>query len=196
MSKGAHTDAVSDERMERFAAGMMANRCGVHGPYASGEALSVGVAVAAERAEGGSVAFGVGDELIVALDIEAQLVAAGAVPLRSDSPHWADALATAGAGLTGSVLACSDRAVVAVTSGIGRPRATSLLPPAHVCVVRASTIVDSFAAALELLVVTDPLPSAVMWIGGPSRTGDLEMKTTWGVHGPRTVDIVIADDRT
>ncbi len=95
--------------MERFAAGMAASRCGVHGPYASGEALSVSVAVAAERAEGGSVAFGVGDELlvaldIVALDIEAQLVAAGVVPLRSDSPHWADALGTAGAGLTGSVL--------------------------------------------------------------------------------------------
>jgi len=35
------------------------------------------------------------------------------------------------------------------------------------------------------------LPSALTWIGGPSRTGDLEMITTLGVHGPRAVEVVL-----
>jgi L-lactate dehydrogenase complex protein LldG len=35
------------------------------------------------------------------------------------------------------------------------------------------------------------MPSALTWIGGPSRTGDLEMITTLGVHGPRAVEIVL-----
>ena len=35
------------------------------------------------------------------------------------------------------------------------------------------------------------LPSALSWIGGPSRTADLEMITTLGVHGPRAVEVVL-----
>jgi L-lactate dehydrogenase complex protein LldG len=37
------------------------------------------------------------------------------------------------------------------------------------------------------------MPSAVSWLGGPSRTSDLEMRTTFGVHGPKTVDVVILE---
>ena len=62
----------------------------------------------------------------------------------------------------------------------------------HVCVLRASDIVPAFADAVASFAGT--LPSALTWIGGPSRTGDLEMITTLGVHGPTVVEVVIVGD--
>ena len=64
------------------------------------------------------------------------------------------------------------------------------MPPRHVCVVFADAVVATFAAAIEQ-VGAAPLPSALTWIGGPSRTGDLEMVQTLGVHGPKAVDVVL-----
>ena len=37
------------------------------------------------------------------------------------------------------------------------------------------------------------LPSAVTWVGGPSRTSDLEMRPTFGIHGPKAVEVVLVD---
>jgi L-lactate dehydrogenase complex protein LldG len=71
------------------------------------------------------------------------------------------------------------------------PRAISLLPPVHVCVLRASDVVPDLAGAIASF--AGSLPSALTWIGGPSRTGDLEMITTLGVHGPTVVEVVIVD---
>ncbi|HWS46659.1 MAG TPA: LUD domain-containing protein, partial [Acidimicrobiia bacterium] len=69
-----------------------------------------------------------------------------------------------------------------------------LVPPAHVCVVRTADVVDTLADALARLAATaSDLPSALTFVGGPSRTGDLEMILTLGVHGPRTVDVVLVD---
>ena len=42
-------------------------------------------------------------------------------------------------------------------------------------------------------VASGPLPSALTWVGGPSRTGDLEMIQTLGVHGPAAVEVVLLE---
>ncbi|MGH9001503.1 MAG: LUD domain-containing protein, partial [Acidimicrobiia bacterium] len=67
----------------------------------------------------------------------------------------------------------------------------SLVPPAHICLVRASDVVEDLSEALGLL---SSMPSAVAWISGPSRSADLEMTLTLGVHGPGSVDVVVIDD--
>ncbi len=70
-------------------------------------------------------------------------------------------------------------------------RAITLVPDHHVCVVPASTIERLLPSALERLDTTRPLT----WISGPSATSDIELERVEGVHGPRTLDVLIVKDR-
>ncbi len=177
---------------EAFAAAAAMNMCATHTP-AHDEATETVVDVVVRRAAGGVVAIAVGDAVLDTIGVEEALRAAGCDVLRADDPSWRERLPDAAVGVTGATVAVVEQGVVGLASGPGSPRGASLLPPAHVCVVRAGDIVATFAEAIEL-VAARPLPSALSWIGGPSRTGDLGMTLTLGVHGPGAVDVVVAPE--
>jgi L-lactate dehydrogenase complex protein LldG len=74
----------------------------------------------------------------------------------------------------------------------------SSLPMLHVALVESSSIVHDLAEALPIVgeIVRSSPPQEkpiISFISGPSKTGDIEMRLLYGVHGPHTVHVVILD---
>ncbi|CAN5806474.1 LUD domain-containing protein [soil metagenome] len=101
--------------------------------------------------------------------------------LLNDNPAAADV------GVSGARCAIANTGTLVLTSEMGRK--ASLLPMNHVALLRAEQIVPSMAEALETYL--DDLPSAWVQATGPSRTADIELTLTTGVHGPGVAHVVL-----
>lgn len=123
----------------------------------------------------------------------AWLSALGDVAVRSDSrdaPLSAAELDGVDAVITAARVAVAETGTIVLD---GEPdqgrRAISLVPDVHVCVVRTDQVVQTVPEAVRLLGAEPGRP--LTWISGPSATSDIELERVEGVHGPRTLHVVL-----
>ena len=88
-------------------------------------------------------------------------------------------------GLTGALAGIAESGTLVLPGGKGRPLTASLLPEVHFVVLRAKDILAHLPEVFRLSEVRES--AAAVLITGPSRTADIEMTLTIGVHGPREV---------
>ena len=94
--------------------------------------------------------------------------------------------------VTAATVGIAETGTVVLTHGPGEGRrALSLVPDLHVCVLRTHQVVADVPDAVRLLDADAYRDRPQTWISGPSATSDIELDRVEGVHGPRTLHVVL-----
>jgi L-lactate dehydrogenase complex protein LldG len=118
------------------------------------------------------------------------LAAARALPRGLVAASDVADLASADVGVTGADLAIAETGSVVLASNDLLERLVSMLPAVHVILLPVDRVVASLDEAAAFLRSHTLAPSYVSLITGPSRTGDIELVHTIGVHGPAEIHIL------
>ncbi len=136
--------------------------------------------------------------LIRDLDLDAELAASGTELTIAEPGTPNDALRTsafeADAGVTSVDFGVAETGTLALLAAPGQGRAVSLLPPVHVAVLDSRDVVLELAALFQEVSARGAPPSALTFVTGPSRTGDIEQTLTIGVHGPGELHLIVIDN--
>ncbi len=101
---------------------------------------------------------------------------------------------TADLGISGADAALAETGSVIITSGARQSRLATLLPPVHLAVVPTSHLTtDIFTWTADR---PEKMPANLVFVSGPSKTGDIEQTMAVGVHGPGRFIVVLYKDST
>jgi len=179
-----HDDASASERVARFAERVADYKAAVQ--WVSPEELPAALMRALH-------ARGV-ERLVVPPDLPAAWRPDG-TELLVDGELANDVLDAADGVLTGCALGIAETGTIVLDGGArqGR-RAITLLPDYHLCVVEAAQIVGSVPEAVAALDGAARERRPITFVSGPSATSDIELSRVEGVHGPRTLEVVIVGE--
>ena len=97
-------------------------------------------------------------------------------------------------GITTAAGAIANTGTLILRTGADEPRSLSLVPPAHLIVVRSSTLVNDFAEAMEQQHWNTNMPTNMVLLSGPSKTADIQQTLAFGAHGPRELYVIVIND--
>jgi L-lactate dehydrogenase complex protein LldG len=109
-----------------------------------------------------------------------------------DATDFRGTLLRAGVGVTGADYAIAETGTLLLAASVGRPRAVSLAPRLHIALLRESQLVARRSAVWSHF--RPEMPSALVFITGPSRTSDIENDLAIGVHGPARVLVIVVPE--
>ena len=130
--------------------------------------------------------------LVIPADLPEHWLPASVEPLRDSNTLTYEQLDKSDGVLTGCALGIAQTGTIVLDDGPhqGR-RAITLLPDYHLCVVYEDQIVDLVPEAITGLHDTVLRGQPITFISGPSATSDIELNRVEGVHGPRTLDVLV-----
>ena len=135
------------------------------------------------------------DEALPVPNLSQALAAVGIETIHPQVNTDPAALDHVAVGITGASAGLADTGSIIVTSGPGRPRSASLVPPVYLAFLPISRIYPDLPAWMaqegaRLL----PGTANLVIITGPSRTADIELTLIIGVHGPGEIHVILIDE--
>ena len=174
--------APAEERIARFVERVSEYRAKVHRIEAGALVETIAAICAARGIR----------SLVVPVDIPSDWIPPDVLPLR-DTSLTNEQLNDSDGVLTGCALGIAQTGTIVLDRGThqGR-RALTLLPDYHLCVIREGQIVGMVPEAVAALRDSAGKPDRPQtWISGPSATSDIELNRVEGVHGPRTLEVLV-----
>jgi L-lactate dehydrogenase complex protein LldG len=156
-------------------------RAAVRRAAATGLAAAVGTALTQRGAR----------RVVVPSGLDLPALPPGVEVVRDDglAPEDLDALDGV---ITGAAVAIAETGTIVLDGSPDQGRrAITLVPDYHLCIVRADQVVELVPEAVDRLAAGKPLT----WISGPSATSDIELSRVEGVHGPRTLEVILVEPR-
>ena len=182
------TDAVPEDVVEHFRAALEAvgGQCAI---VADLRTAAIAVDQILERTRARRV--GVSGSSLVQSVLD-QLPAGAQLFVNADAPTLFDC----DVGLTSAQWAIAETGTLVLESDQERHRLTSLVPTAHIAIVRARQMRQTLGEVLALISAqgADALSRTVTFITGPSRTSDIELTLAIGVHGPAELYVIVIED--
>ena len=127
--------------------------------------------------------------IVIPAGLDLQVPAAG-VEFVPDDHLPAHVLAGCDGVITTAAVAIAETGTIVLDGSAGQGRrAITLVPDYHLCIVPARQVVALVGEALAILSPERPLT----WISGPSATSDIELERVEGVHGPRTLEVILVE---
>ena len=120
----------------------------------------------------------------VAISDAPELAQFGVIPTANDLFNFE-------VGITRAQAAIAETGTLVLDSSCERNRLVSVVPPVHIVIVAASRIYPTLADVLAMLQSGKEVSPAITFITGPSRTADIELTLTIGVHGPQELYVVV-----
>ena len=198
----ARAVATNDHQLEmlaQFAKELDAVSGRTIGPIAPEELSDRLIAVARER---GVKSIALGEGVVLDFSGLARTFEAAGLSIvrtgRVDSGSRAalrDQLAHVDGGLAEADYGIASTGTLAVLSEESRPSALTLLPPASIVVLRLDRMRHDLASALAAIGPAAIENHRLTLITGPSRTADIEKRIVMGVHGPKSLDVIVVQPR-
>ena len=122
-----------------------------------------------------------------------EMSSAGTLP-GEDGATRRTRLLSADLGITSVTFAVAETGSIAMIDDAGCDTVASLVPPVHVALVSREQLVPDLFDVFDALEKRKAAgwPSSVVFITGPSKTGDVELKLTTGVHGPKHWHVIVS----
>lgn len=127
-------------------------------------------------------------------DVVAAVSGAGIAVSRDEPPLTRVSLDATDAVVTRCAVAAAETGTIMLDHGAGQGRrALTLVPDVHVCIVGSDQVVSDVPEAVARIAAAVTARRPITWISGGSATSDIELSRVEGVHGPRTLHVIIVD---